>query len=66
MMIPNNVMQMVSKISPDMNALKGIKTPDEMAQYLLNTGKVSQNQVDRAKQMWNNPQVQQMINNKYK
>lgn len=65
-MIPNNVMQMVSKISPDMNALQGIKSPDEMAQYLLNAGKVSQEQVNRAKQMWNNPQVQQMINNKYK
>lgn len=65
-MIPNNVMQLVSKISPDMSALQGIKTPDEMAQYLLNMGKVSQEQVNRAKQMWNNPQIQQMINNKYK
>lgn len=61
-MIPNNVMQMVSKLSPDMNALQGIKTPDEMAQYLLNTGKVSQEQVNRAKQMWSNPQVQRWFN----
>lgn len=65
-MIPNNVMQLVSKISPDMNALQGIKTPDEMAQYLLNNGKVNQEQVNRAKQMWNIPQVQRMINHKYK
>lgn len=65
-MIPNNVMQLVSKISPDMNALQGIKTPDEMAQYLLNNRKVSQEQVNWAKQMWNNPQIQRMINHKYK
>lgn len=66
MMIPNNVMQMISKMNPDMNALQGIKTPDDMAQYLLNSGKVSQAQVNQAKQMWNNPQVQQMINSRYK
>ena len=65
-MIPNNVMQLISKINPDMNVLQNIKTPDEMAQYLLNSGKVSQAQVNQAKQMWNNPQIQQMINNKYK
>lgn len=65
-MIPNNVMQLISKINPDMNALQNIKTPDEMAQYLLNSGKVSQAQVNQAKQMWNNPQIQQAINNRYK
>lgn len=67
MMIPNNVMQMISKMmNPDMNALQNVKTPDDMAQYLLNSGKVSQAQVNQAKQMWNNPQVQQMINSQYK
>lgn len=65
-MIPNNVLQLISKINPDMNALQNIKTPDEMAQYLLNSGKVSQAQVNQAKQMWNNPQIQQAINNRYK
>ena len=65
-MIPNNVMRLISKINPDMNALQNIKTPDEMAQYLLNSGKVSQAQVNQAKQMWNNPQIQQAINNRYK
>ena len=65
-MIPNNVMQLISKINLDMNALQNIKTPDEMAQYLLNSGKVSQAQVNQAKQMWNNPQIQQAINNRYK
>ena len=66
MMIPNNIMQMISKMNPDMNALQNVKTPDDMAQYLLNSGKVSQAQVNQAKQMWNNPQVQQMINSRYK
>lgn len=66
MMIPNNIMQMISKMNPDTNALQNIKTPDDMAQYLLNSGKVSQAQVNQAKQMWNNPQVQQMINSRYK
>lgn len=66
MMIPNNIMQMISKMNPDMNALQNIKTPDDMAQYLLNSGKVSQAQVNQAKQMWNNPQIQQMINSRYK
>lgn len=65
MMIPNNIMQMISKMNPDMNALQNIKSPDDMAQYLLNSGKVSQAQVNQAKQMWNNPQVQQMINSRY-
>ena len=66
MMIPSNIMQMISKMNPDMNALQNVKSPDDMAQYLLNSGKVSQAQVNQAKQMWNNPQIQQMINSRYK
>jgi hypothetical protein len=58
-------MSMVSKLNVDMNALQNIKTPDEMAQFLLNSGKVSQAQVNQAKHMWNNPQVQQQINSRY-
>jgi hypothetical protein len=58
-------MSMVSKLNVDMNALQNIKTPDDMAQFLLNSGKVSQAQVNQAKQMWNNPQVQQQINSRY-
>ena len=64
-MIPSNVMQLLNKI-PNIGNLQNIKTPEDMAQYLLNTGKVSQEQVNRAKQMWSNPQIQQAINNKYK
>ena len=64
-MIPNNILNIISRFNPDISALQNIKTPDDLAQYLLNTGRVSQAQVNRAKQMWNNPQVRQEINNRY-
>lgn len=64
-MIPKNVIQMLGSLAPNGEALKNIKTPDDMAQFLLNNGRVSQEQVNRAKQMWENPQIQQMINSKY-
>lgn len=64
-MIPSNVMNMIRKLNVNMNALQNIKTPDDMAQFLLNSGKVNQAQVNQAKQMWNNPQVQQQINSRY-
>ena len=56
---------MISNFVPNGDALQNIKTPDDMAQFLLNNGRVSQEQVNRAKQMWNNPQVKQMINSRY-
>lgn len=62
-MIPNNVLNFLSKINPNIAAFQNMKTPDEVAQYLLNNGKVNQAQVNQARQMWNNPQVQNMINN---
>lgn len=63
-MIPNNVLNVLRRFN--INNLPNINSPDEMAQYLLNTGKVDQNLVNRAKQMWSNPQIQQQINNQYK
>ena len=53
-MIPNNVMQILSRhpMMKNLQNMKNIKTPDDLAQQLLNTGKVSQNQVNMAKQMW--------------
>lgn len=63
-MIPNNVMQLINKMFPGLN-IQNIKTPDDMAQMLLNTGKVNQAQVNKARQMWSNPQIQQMIRNRY-
>ena len=47
--------------------MQGISTPDEMAQYLLNSGMVNQNQVNQARQMWNQqPDVRQMVADKFK
>lgn len=48
-----------------MNHLQNVNTPDELAQQLLNSGMVSQNDVNKAKQMWNQPNVRQMINSKF-
>lgn len=51
-MMPNNITQLLKNVNLSINDLKGIKTPNEFAQYLLNTGRVSQAQVNQAKQMW--------------
>ena len=66
-MIPNIVMQMISKrFGIANNAMPNINTPDDMAQFLLNSGKVNQEQVNMAKQQWNDPQIRQNIYNTYK
>jgi hypothetical protein len=54
---------MLCKFNPNLNILQNAKSPDEVAQYLLNSGKVTQAQVNQARQMWQNPNVQQQINN---
>ena len=61
-MIPNVVLNLIKGFNMNLQNLQNIKTPDEMAQYLLNLGKVNQEQVNQAKQMWNNPQTRQRIN----
>jgi len=65
-MVPEVVKQMMSRYGIDINAISNIRTPDEMAQFLLNSGKVNQSQVNQVKQMWNIPQVQQQILGKYR
>lgn len=68
-MIPNSILQAIGLINPKMNVqnMQGISTPDEMAQYLLNSGMVNQNQVNQARQMWNQqPDVRQMVADKFK
>lgn len=62
-MIPNNVMSFLSKINPNVSVFQNMQSPDEVAQYLLNNGKVTQEQVNQAKQMWGDPKVQQQIQN---
>lgn len=51
-MIPNNIDQLLKRFNINMNDLRGIKTPNDFAQYLLNTNRVTQAQVNQAKQMW--------------
>lgn len=62
-MIPNSILQVLCRMNPGMNALQNAKSPDEVAQYLLNTGRVTQEQVNQARQMWKNPSIQRQINN---
>ena len=62
-MMPDVLKQMLSNLIPVQNLPN---SPDEVAQMLLNSGKVNQMQVNQAKQMWNQPQVRQMIQNYYK
>lgn len=64
-MIPNIILNMINKF-PNMSNLQNVNTPDEMAQLLLNSGRVSQAQVNQAKKMWENPQVQQQIRSQYR
>lgn len=64
-MMPNNVLGMLSSIVPNVQQMN-LNTPNDVAQFLLNSGKVSQSQVNQARQMWNNPQIQQMINSRYR
>ena len=69
-MIPNNVFEIISKIHPalrNMQNLQNVKTPDDMAQQLLNVGAVNQKQVNFIKQLWGSqPNVRQNIHNQYK
>ena len=56
-----NPMQMLSRrfnIPPNMN------DPQQIIQHLLNSGQVSQAQVNQIMQMRNNPQIQQLFNMK--
>ncbi len=40
---------------------QNIQRPEDIAQYLLNTGQVNQQQVNAAMQMRNNPQIQNLF-----
>ena len=45
-------MQLLGRVNISINDLRNIRTPNDLAQYLLNTGRVTQDQVNQAKQMW--------------
>ena len=65
----NNLMQMVqmfksnplAMISQRYNIPQGMNQPQDIIQHLLNTGQVSQEQVNQAMQMRNDPQIKQLL-----
>lgn len=54
-----NPMQMLAK---RFNIPQNINNPNDIVQHLLNTGQVSQEQVNRVMGMRNNPLIQQLLN----
>lgn len=66
-MIPTNIFQILNSLNANIKNAQSIKTPDDMAQYLLNNRMVTQEQVNQAREIWGNqPNVRQMIHNKYR
>ena len=53
-----NPMQVLSQ---RFNLPQNVNDPNQIIQHLLNTGQVSQGQVNRAMQMRNNPLIQKMF-----
>lgn len=53
-MIPINIYSIFSRhpLMRNIRNAQNINTPDDLAQMLLNSGKVNQEQVNQAKQMW--------------
>ena len=60
-MLRNNPMKLLSM---RFNVPQNINDPNEIIQHLLNTGQVSQQQVNQAMQMRNNPTIQQLLHMK--
>ena len=65
-MIPNNVMNRISKLNRNVRDLQNARTPDDVAQYLLNTGRVTQEQVNQSRKMWDIPQVQEQVMQRFR
>lgn len=65
----NNLLNMVSQfranpmaiISQRFNIPNHIKTPQDMVQHLLDSGQITQGQLNNAMQMRNNPQIQNLM-----
>lgn len=64
-----NIMQMVNQYKQNPMALlaqrynipANLSNPNDIIQHLLNTGQVTQSQVNNAMQMRNNPMIQQLM-----
>lgn len=52
----------VQLLSQKYSIPQNVNSPQDILQHLLNTGQVTQNQVNSAMQMRNNPMVQQLMN----
>lgn len=65
-MMPTNIFQAISGMVQNVQNLQKANTPEEAAQMLLNSGRVNQAQVNQAMQMWQNPQVRQMVQSKFR
>jgi hypothetical protein len=51
----------MSVLTQRYNIPQNINDPNQILQHLLNTNQVSQEQVNRAMQMGNDPQIQQLL-----
>lgn len=61
--LKQNPMQVLSKkfnLPQNLN----MNNPNDIIQHLLNTGQISQSQVNQVMQMRNNPMLQQLFNHK--
>lgn len=69
-MMNNNIFNIISQfksnplqiLSSRFNIPAGMNNPNDIIQHLLNSGQVSQYQVNQAMQMRNNPALQQILN----
>lgn len=67
-----NLMQMyqqfrqnpIQMLSRRFNIPQTMNNPQEIIQYLLNSGQITQNQVNQVMQMREDPQIQQLFNMK--
>lgn len=65
----NNLLSMLNQFKQNPTAMlarkynipQGMNDPNQILQHLLNSGQVSQAQVDRVMQMKNDPQIQQLL-----
>lgn len=65
----NNFMTMLNQfkqnpmamLSQRFNIPQGMNDPNQIIQHLLNSGQVSQEQVNKVMQMKNNPQIQNLL-----
>lgn len=64
--MPTNIFQAISGMVQNVQNLQKANTPEEAAQMLLNSGRVNQSQVNQAMQMWQNPQVRQVVQSKFR